>query len=451
MRYNASLILEHRCAIWTGSFMKILLVGSGGREHALAWKIRQSPLCDRLFAAPGNPGMAGLADLLPVQANDIAGLVKAAVDVGAELVVIGPEDPLAMGLADVLKEKKIKVFGPGKAGAQLESDKAFSKKMMRDASIPTAEGRVYTNLKSAMAFVETRTEPLVVKAAGLAKGKGVIMCNDPVAALDAVRDIMEKKIFGDAGNAVVIEERLEGAEISLLAFVDGTSAYLMEGAQDHKRIGDNDTGPNTGGMGAYSPAPLLTDNVLEKVEREVIVPLMDSLRRNEIDYRGILYTGLMLTAGGPKVLEFNARFGDPECQPLMMRLQSDLVEVMLATIEQKLDSVTLKWDPRTAVCVVLASEGYGWKPDNQVTKGVEIAGVDEAGKMKDVVVFHGGTALKDGKLITSGGRVLGVTALGDTVEDARQKAHAAIGKIQFKGMQWRKDIGAKARGKSAAG
>ena len=423
--------------------MNILLIGSGGREHSLAWKIKQSPLCKRLFIAPGNPGMAALGELLPIKANDIPALVKAAQDIKADLVVVGPEDPLALGLVDALKEKGIRAFGPSKAGAQLEADKAFSKKMMRDASIPTAEGRIYTNLNAAMSFVETRTEPLVVKAAGLAKGKGVIICRDPVEAMDAVRNIMEKKIFGDAGNTVVIEERLEGPEISLLAFVDGVNAYLMEGAQDHKRIGDNDTGPNTGGMGAYSPAPLLTDDLLDRVQRETIVPLMDSLKRHEIDYRGILYTGLMLTAGGPKVLEFNARFGDPECQPLMMRLKSDLVQVMLATIDQKLDQVTLEWDHRPAVCVVLASEGYGWKPDDQVKKGVEITGLEDAGRLPDTVIFHGGTALKDGKLVTSGGRVLGVTTLAATLEEARSRAAQAIAKIHFDGMQWRKDIGAK--------
>lgn len=425
--------------------MNILIVGSGGREHALAWKIKQSPLCKRLFIAPGNAGMASLGDLLPVKVTDIPAMVKAAQDVKADLVVVGPDDPLAMGMVDAMNEKGIRAFGPVRAGAQLEADKVFSKKMMRDASIPTAEGRSFNNLKAAINFIETRTEPLVVKAAGLAKGKGVIVCSDPVEALDAVRNIMEKKIFGDAGNSVVIEERLEGAEISLLAFVDGVNAYLMEGAQDHKRIGENDTGPNTGGMGAYSPAPLLTDALLDRVQRETIVPLMDTLRRHEIDFRGILYTGLMLTAGGPKVLEFNARFGDPECQALMMRLKTDLVEVMLATIEQRLDKVSLEWDPRSAVCVVLASEGYGWKPDDQVKKGVEITGLDEANKMPDTVVFHAGTAMKDGKLVTNGGRVLGVTSLGDTLEQARAKAHAAIGKIHFAGMQWRKDIGAKAR------
>lgn len=421
--------------------MNILLVGSGGREHALAWKIKQSPLCSRLFIAPGNPGMAGLGELLPIKANDVAGLVKAAQDLAVELVVIGPEDPLALGLADALGEKGIKAFGPGRAGAALEADKAFSKKMMRDAAIPTAEGRTFTNFKSALAYVESRTEPLVVKASGLARGKGVIVCSDPVEAIDAVREIMEKKVFGDAGNTVVIEERLDGPEVSLLAFVDGNSAYLMEAAQDHKRIGDGDTGPNTGGMGAYSPAPLLTDNVVEKVQREVIVPLLDALLRHEIDYRGILYTGLMLTAGGPKVLEFNARFGDPECQPLMMRLQTDIVEVMLACVERKLNTITLKWDPRPSMCVVVASEGYGWKPDDQVKKGVEITGLDAAAKVEGVQVFHAGTTLKDGKIVTSGGRVLGVTAIADTLQAARDKAHEAIGKIHFDGMQYRKDIG----------
>lgn len=423
--------------------MKILLIGSGGREHALAWKIKQSKLCDRLFIAPGNPGMAGLAELLPIKAADVSAIVMAAVDLGVELVVVGPEDPLAAGLADALEEKKIKVFGPTKAGAQLEADKAFSKKMMRDASIPTAEGRTFTSLKSALAFVESRTEPLVVKAAGLARGKGVLVCSDPVEAIDAVRSIMEKKVFGSAGDAVVIEERLEGPEISLLAFVDSSSAYLMEGAQDHKRIGDHDAGPNTGGMGAYSPAPLLTDAVVEKVQREVIVPLLDTLKRHEIDFRGVLYTGLMLTAGGPKVLEFNARFGDPECQPLMMRLQSDLVEVMLATVERRLDQITLEWDRRPSICVVLASEGYGWKPDDQVKKGVPIRGLDSAAKLPDVQVFHAGTTLKDGQIVTSGGRVLGVTAIDDTIEGARQKAYDAVKLISFEGMQYRRDIGAK--------
>ncbi len=421
--------------------MKILLIGSGGREHALAWKIKSSPLCDTLLIAPGNPGMAGLGELIPLKADAIAELVALAITREVDLVVVGPEDPLTLGLVDALAEKKIRAFGPRRQAAQLEGDKSFSKKIMREALIPTAEGRSFNNMRSALSYVETRTEPLVVKAAGLARGKGVIVCRDPVEAMDAVRDMMEKKIFGAAGQTVVIEERLDGPEISLLAFVDGQSAYIMESAQDHKRIGDNDTGPNTGGMGAFSPAPLLTDELLARVQREIIVPLLDTLKRNEIEYCGILYIGLMLTPGGPKTLEFNCRFGDPEAQPLLMRLQTDIVEVMLACIDGKLDGITLDWKPQTAVCVVLASEGYGWKPDDQVIRGVPITGIEQAAAMPDVQIFHAGTALKDGQLVTSGGRVLGVCALGDDLADAQKKAYAAAAKIHFPGMQLRHDIG----------
>ncbi len=422
--------------------MKILLVGSGGREHAMASRIKASPLCSRLYIAPGNPGMAALGDLVPIKADDVAGLVKFAVSEKIGLVAIGPEDPLARGLADALHKERIKAFGPSQQGAQLEADKAFSKKIMREAAIPTAEGRAFTQLRDALAYIESRTDPLVVKAAGLARGKGVIVCAAPVEAIDAVRNIMEKKIFGDAGKTVVVEERLTGPEISLLAFVDGRHAYLMEAAQDHKRIGDGDTGPNTGGMGAYSPAPLLTDDIIAKAEREIIVPLLDALHRHEIDYRGILYIGLMLTTAGPKTLEFNCRFGDPEAQPLLMRLKSDLVDVMLACVDRQIDRLTLEWDPRAAICVVLASEGYGWKPDDQVTKGVTITGLEEAARVPDVQIFHAGTTMKDGRLITSGGRVLGVGALGNDLAAARKTAYSAIEKIHFDGMQYRRDIGA---------
>ncbi len=421
--------------------MKILLIGSGGREHAIAWKIKSSPLCTRLFIAPGNPGMADLGELVPIKSDDISAITAFAVNNQIDLVAVGPEDPLALGLVDALAEKKIRAFGPSKAGATLEADKAFSKKMMREAGIPAAEGKSFSRLQDAMAFVESRNEPLVVKAAGLARGKGVVVCRDPVEALDAVRNIMEKKIFGSAGNTVVIEERLEGPEVSLLAFIDGHHAYIMEAAQDHKRIGDGDTGPNTGGMGAFSPSPLLTDDVLAKVEREILVPLLDILHRHEIDYRGVLYTGLMLTAGGPKTLEFNCRFGDPETQPLLMRLRSDLVEVMLACLDRKLDTITIDWDPRPAVCVVLASEGYGWKPDDQVVKGVAISGLSAAARLPDVRIFHSGTAMKEGQLVTSGGRVLGVCALGENLAAARKTVYSAIQLIHFPGMQYRRDIG----------
>ncbi|NNM86305.1 MAG: phosphoribosylamine--glycine ligase [Phycisphaerales bacterium] len=424
--------------------MKILLVGSGGREHAMASRIKASPLCSRLYIAPGNPGMAPLGDLVPIKADDVAGLVKFAVSEKIGLVAIGPEDPLARGLANALHKEKIKAFGPSQQGAQLEADKAFSKKIMREAAIPTAEGRAFTQLRDALAYIESRTDPLVVKAAGLARGKGVIVCADPVEAIDAVRNIMEKKIFGDAGKTVIVEERLTGPEISLLAFVDGRHAYLMEAAQDHKRIGDGDTGPNTGGMGAYSPAPLLTDDIITKAQREIIVPLLDALHRHEIDYRGILYIGLMLTTAGPKTLEFNCRFGDPEAQPLLMRLKSDLVDVMLACVDRQIDRLTLEWDPRAAICVVLASEGYGWKPDDQITKGVAITGLEEAARLPDVQIFHAGTTMKDGRLLTSGGRVLGVCASGNDLAAARKTAYSAIEKIHFDGMQYRRDIGASA-------
>ena len=421
--------------------MKILLVGSGAREHALAWKLRQSPLCTELLIAPGNPGMAELGRCVDIRSDAVADLTRLAVDQAVDLVVVGPEDPLALGLIDALATKNIRAFGPSLAGAQLEADKTFSKKIMREALIPTAEGKSFKSMRDAIAYVETSTDAMVVKAAGLARGKGVVICKDPVEALDVVRDIMEKKIFGPAGSTIVIEEKLVGPEISLLALIDGHTAYILESAQDHKRIGENDQGPNTGGMGAFSPAPRMTDELGRKAESEIIVPLLDALARHEIDYRGIIYAGLMLTPAGPKTLEFNCRFGDPEAQVLMMRLKSDLVEAMMACIDRKLDQITLEWDPRPAVCVVLASSGYGWERDEKVVKGVPISGLQEAAMMPDVKIFHGGTAMRDGKLVTNGGRVLSVCALGDTLDQARQKAYAAVEKISFPGMQYRRDIG----------
>ncbi len=420
--------------------MKILLVGSGGREHALAWKIKASRLCDRLYIAPGNPGMEALGELVPIAAGAITELAHFAATQKIDFAVIGPEDPLALGLVDALAEKKIRAFGPTRSGAQLEADKTFAKKLMREARIPTAEGRCFSAVRDALAYVESRTEPLVVKAAGLARGKGVVVCRDPVAALDAVRNIMEKKVFGPAGAAVVIEERLEGPEVSLLALVDGQTAYLLEAARDHKRIGEHDTGPNTGGMGAYSCPDLLAEDLLKRAESEIMVPLLDALRRQEIDYRGVLYAGLMLTAGGPKTLEFNCRLGDPETQPLLMRLQSDLVEAMLACSEGKLDRITLQWRPEAAVCVVLASEGYGWKADPEVTRGVPIDGLEAAAALPDVQIFHGGTTRREGRIVTSGGRVLGVCAVGADVAAARRRAYAAVDQIHFAGMQFRRDI-----------
>jgi phosphoribosylamine---glycine ligase len=418
--------------------MKVLLIGSGGREHALAWKLAESPRVTALFAWPGNPGIAELADTVPSgDVSDFAGIEWFARDNNIGLVVIGPEDPLAAGLADRLIKAGLKVFGPTKAAAQLEADKWFAKELMRHQAVPTAEARSFTDASQAEEYVRVRNQPLVIKAAGLAKGKGVTICYRASDALETIDLVMRKRAFGGAGERIVIEEKLAGPECSILAFVDRTSIYVMEPAQDHKPVDDGDTGPMTGGMGAYSPTPVVTDKLLSSIERDILVPVVDGLVREGIEYRGVLYAGLMLTTNGPKVIEFNCRFGDPETQPLMMRLQSDLLEVLLAVAEGRLDRVELRWDKRPALAVVAASQGY---PGSYPT-GLPITGVTDAESMRDVKVFHSGTAEQDGQLVTAGGRVLSVTALGDTVADAQKRAYQAIGKIHFDGMHYRKDIG----------
>jgi phosphoribosylamine--glycine ligase len=420
--------------------MKILLVGGGGREHALAWKMAQSSLCDRLWAAPGNPGIAEHAECVDVAAEDTDGVVKLAKEVGADLVVVGPEDPLARGAADAVRDAGMLCFGPGAEGARIEADKAYAKELMRAASVPTAEARIFTDLDAAKKFVLSREHGVAVKAAGLAKGKGVIICPEPYQAVKPLEEIMQQRVFGDAGDRVVIEELLTGQEATVLAFCDGKSIYPMEPLQDHKPIGDGDTGPNTGGMGAYSPVPLIDRPMMDRIEREILVPVVDAMRRDFGRYEGVLYTGLMFTPGGPKVLEFNCRFGDPECQPLMLRLTSDLVEAMAAVCEHKLDQVTLEWDSRHAVCVVMSSGGY---PDSY-QKGFEITGIDSAEALGDVKVFHAGTAARDGRLVTHGGRVLGVTALGEDTAAAQRRAYEAVGKIHWQGCYCRRDIADKA-------
>ena len=421
--------------------MRILLVGSGGREHALAWKLAQSPQCEKLYIAPGNPGTAEVGENLPVKAEDIPAVVAAAKDVAADLVVVGPEDPLAAGLCDAVRAEKVLCFGPSAAGARLEADKAFAKELMRAACIPTAEARIFKDYAPARQYVLSRDAGVVVKAAGLARGKGVYVCHEPHLAIKPLEQIMQEKIFGRAGDTVVIEELLTGQEASILALCDGRSIYTLEACQDHKPIGDGDTGPNTGGMGAYSPTPIIDDRMMGRVEREVLVPIIDAMFRSFGRYEGCLYAGIMLTPGGPKVLEFNCRFGDPETQPLMMRLTGDLVEAMAATCNHRLDEVTLSWDPRPAVCVVMSSGGY---PDEYV-KGHPITGIAEAEGVGDVKVFHAGTAINaTGKLVNAGGRVLGVTALGDTIADAQQRAYAACAKISWTDCYYRKDIAAKA-------
>jgi len=420
--------------------MKVLLVGSGGREHALAWKLSKSGLLKKLYIAPGNPGTAASGENIDIGDSDIAGLVKFAKGQQVDLVVVGPEDPLAMGLVDAVNESGIKAFGPEQGAAALEADKGFAKKVMHANAVPMAEGRTFEDFQDAKAYIASRETALVVKATGLAKGKGVFVCDDPADAILAAEKIMNERIFGDAGNSIIVEEKLIGEEASILAFVDGRNIYVMESSQDHKPIGDGDTGPNTGGMGAYSPAPVVTDKIMSQIEREVLVPVVDGMNRNGTPYRGLLYAGVMVTAGGVKVLEFNARFGDPETQPILMRLQSDLLEVMLAVCDGKLDEITLKWDPRPAVCVVMASGGY---PDSY-EKGKEIIGIENAEKLGDVKVFHAGTKMQDGKLVNSGGRVLGVTAVGATVAEAQKKAYAAVDCIEWEGAYYRKDIADKA-------
>jgi len=420
--------------------MNILVVGSGGREHALAWKIKQSRECSKLFCAPGNAGTARAALNVPIEAENIEDLLRFARDHEVDLTVVGPEVTLCDGIVDAFEGAGLRIFGPCKAAARLEGDKAYAKQLMRQHAIPTAEARIFDNYKSAYDYVATRDEPVVIKASGLAAGKGVVVCDDPAAGLLALERIMKDRQFGAAGDTVVVEERLQGQEASILAFVDGRNIYVMESSQDHKAVGDGDTGPNTGGMGAYSPAPVVTDAVLSQVEREVLVPLLDALNREGITYRGVLYAGIMLTAAGPRVLEFNCRFGDPETQPILARLSTDLVEVMQAVIDRRLDEVTLKWDPRPAVCVVMASRGY----PGSYEKGKVISGLEDTATMNDVIVFHAGTKVQGDHAVTSGGRVLGVTALGKTIADAQKRAYEAVDKIRFDGAYFRRDIAGKA-------
>lgn len=420
--------------------MKVLLIGSGGREHSIAWKLAQSKDLDKLYIAPGNPGTAECGENIPVAANDIDKLLNFAKQNDVELVVVGPEDPLAAGVVDVFEAAGIKAFGPGKKAARLEADKAFAKQLMRSAAVSTAEARIFDRFEDARAYIASRDEAVVVKAAGLAKGKGVFVCDEPADGILAAERIMCDNIFGSAGERIVVEDKLLGEEASILAFVDGRNIYVMESSQDHKPVGDGDTGPNTGGMGAYSPAPVVTDELMDRISREILVPIVDGMNRTGSPYKGVLYAGLMLTSGGPRVLEFNVRFGDPETQPILMRLKSDLLQVLLAVCDGRLDQVDLEWDRRPTVCVVMASAGY----PGDYEKGKKITGLDDARKMKDVVVFHAGTKRQDGDVVTNGGRVLGVTAIGDTIADAKKRAYETVALIKFDGAYYRRDIADKA-------
>ncbi|MGD8786118.1 MAG: phosphoribosylamine--glycine ligase [Phycisphaerales bacterium] len=420
--------------------MNVLLIGSGGREHAIAWKLAQSKDLTKLYIAPGNPGTAQSGQNVPIDVNNTNELLDFARQNDVGLVVVGPEDPLAAGLVDAFESAGIKAFGPTAGAAQLEADKAFAKQLMRSSSVSTAEGRTFDRFSDAKAYIASRDEPVVVKAAGLAKGKGVFVCEDPSDGILAAEKIMCDEIFGSAGKKIIVEDKLIGEEASILAFVDGRNIYVMESSQDHKPIGDGDTGPNTGGMGAYSPAPVVNEDLMNHITREILVPVVDGMNRNGTPYKGILYAGIMVTGGGPRVLEFNVRFGDPETQPILARLKSDLLEVLLAVCNGTLDRVTLQWDQRPAVCVVMASGGY---PDSY-EKGKKITGLEDAQKLEDVIIFHAGTKDINGDIVTNGGRVLGVTALGRTIRHAREKAYEAVDIIKFDGAYYRKDIADKA-------
>jgi phosphoribosylamine--glycine ligase len=421
--------------------MKILVVGGGGREHALVWKIAQSSRVQEIYCAPGNAGIREHAECVEIEAEDVSGLLSFAKKNEIDLTVVGPEAPLVAGIVDTFQDAGLKIFGPTQKAAELEGSKDYSKRLMRRHAIPTADFHTFDSLERARGFLETSKLPIVVKADGLAAGKGVIICHTRQEALEAVRSIMQEKAFGDAGDRVVIEEFMTGQEASILMFVDRNTISPMPAAQDHKPIGEGDTGLNTGGMGAYSPTRFVHKRLEAQVEREILIPIVHAMNREDRPYSGVLYAGLMLTNEGAKVLEFNCRFGDPETQPLLMRMKSDIVDVLEAVAEEKLEEVPpMEWDERPAVCVVLASGGY---PESY-NKGYPISGLEEANAMEDVVVFHAGTRMRGSNVITSGGRVLGVTALGDTLEHAIARCYEAVEKIRFEGVTFRSDIAAKA-------
>lgn len=429
--------------------MKILVIGKGGREHALVWKLAQSPKVQRVYCAPGNAGTALDGVNVPIDVNEIDKLIQFAKKEAIGLTVVGPEDPLASGIVDAFQAQGLRIFGPSKAASQIEASKVYSKKLMRHADVPTAEFRVFDHPEPARTYIQTREYPVVVKADGLAAGKGVIVCSTMEEAIEAVNRIMVREEFGRvAGRQIVVEKRLEGEEVSVMALVAGRTIIPLATSQDHKRIGDGDTGPNTGGMGAYSPAPIGTPELLNEIETQALIPTVHAMKRARTPFRGILYAGVISTNQGARILEYNCRLGDPETQPILMRLKSDLCELLEAAVEDRLAEyaeTNLEWDPRPAVCVVMASGGY----PGTFAKGKMIQGLDEAAKLPDVKVFHAGTRLDSGGMIlTDGGRVLGVTALGDTLAEAKARAYEAVGKITFPGATWRKDIADKAIGKN---
>ena len=417
--------------------MKVLVIGGGGREHALVWRLAQSPQKPMIYCAPGNAGIAEVANVVDIVATDIEKLVEFAKSEAIDLTVVGPEAPLCLGIVDAFTKKKLTIFGPNRAAAKLEGDKSFAKDLMSRHSIPTAAHRTFTDKDAALAFVQDTVDyPLVVKASGLAAGKGVIICKNAEEAEQAVQDVMFEKTLGDAGNCVVIEDFLDGEEVSVIAVTDGETIAVLDSSQDHKRLRDGDEGPNTGGMGAYSPAPVLTPELQAEVERSVLVPTVHAMNHERRPFRGVLYAGLMITKKGPKVLEYNVRFGDPECQVLMARYDGDLLELLHKTAIGKLGDVELKWSPKPAVCVVMAQKGY----PGPVASGTVLDGVEAVDEMDDVTVFHAATRRSGADLVANGGRVLGVTAVGDNLRAAVDRAYEAVDGIVFPDARVRRDI-----------
>jgi len=421
--------------------MKILVIGGGGREHALAWKLKQSPEVDQMLCAPGNAGTAAIAENVAIKASDLHALVRFAKENHVDLTIVGPDDPLAAGIVDLFRAQKLRVFGPTKSAARIESSKIFAKELMRAQEIPTAEANTFSDSGEAFRYCERLNFPVVIKADGLALGKGVIIAPDAATARSTIDAMINEGRFGDAGRRIVIEECLRGSECSLHALVDGKNYRLLESARDHKRVFDGDLGPNTGGMGAFSPANNWSAELEDQFDKKIMRPLLSGLHKEGITFRGLLYPGLMISADGARVLEFNCRFGDPETQVILPRMKSDLLPLLEATIDGKIDNCVIEWDERVAVTVVLASGGY---PDKYET-GKSISGLDEAEKLDDVHIFHAGTQRTNGGIVTSGGRVLAVTALGSTIEAARTRVYEAVSRIHFENRHYRRDIALTAR------
>lgn len=419
--------------------MKILVIGSGGREHTLVWKISQSPKVSKIFCAPGNAGISHLAQCVDIGEDNIVGLANFAQKMKIDLTIVGPELPLSRGMVDEFDKLGLKIFGPNQNATQIESSKVFSKYLMKKYNIPSASYAVFQDIKQAFDYVKQQAFPLVIKADGLAAGKGVFIVKGIKQAKEALDSLMKKKIFGDAGEYVVIEEFLEGEEISILAFSDGKTVLPMVPSQDHKKIFNKDKGPNTGGMGAYSPVPFYNDLSRKIVLQKILKPTIEGLKNEGREYKGVLYAGLILTKEGPKVLEFNARFGDPETQVVLPRLETDLIEIFNAVIEGNLHKINLKWKDNAVVCVVIASGGY----PGRYQKGKIINGLESLEEMKNIIAFHASTKFQDGKVVTSGGRVLGITAWADTIFKAKEKAYEGVEKIYFEEMYYRKDIALK--------